>query len=281
MIGGAAIVVILIAVLGTSASLHGKPGTKSGPTSPLVPVGTTGAGTTGSSAPTESGELSPDVLAAAKASTVMIIAQDPTNPQQGSQGSGFCAFQGDWVFTNFHVVRAQVEVNGQLQDVEARLMIVINGGTPNEKVVQGKLAAIDPEHDLALIHLRGATLKPLDMGDASTLHETQNCFALGFPAVRTFDIRDDAPEVSVQRVEVESVRTDELGHIAKLQLGGTVTHGNSGGPIINADGQVVGVVREAARDEGMTQRDAQTAAGISYAIPANFVVDLKRKAESP
>ena len=80
--------------------------------------------------------------------------------------------------------------------------------------------------------------------------------------------------------EVQALRKNEQGEVVKLQLGGTATHGNSGGPVVTTAGEVVGVLSELARELEGVQRDLQHAAGISYAIPSRFIEALSQQMPS-
>src|SRR5581483_5333948 len=89
-------------------------------------------------------------------------------------------------------------------------------------------------------------------GSAAGLHETEEVFAFGYPFGERLGL-----EVSVNRTTVSSLRR-EHGKVAVVQLGGGLNPGNSGGPVADRAGAVVGV--SVAKLRG--------AQGIDFAIPA-------------
>lgn len=214
-------------------------------------------------------ELSEAVLNAAKGSTVLVRV---TGGDKHYSGSGFCAYRNDLIFTCAHVVRPIFDDNGNLEP-DASITVVMNPGTPQEDAIPGALNTVDVKHDLAVIVAHKSTLQPMTISDLSTLHETQSCWAVGFPAVAS-DIRSSYPEPSIQQVQVQKICRNDLDQINQIQFGGTVTHGNSGGPIIDAAGNVVGVVDREGRDPTQPLIDPQTAAGISIAVSSNLVKSL-------
>lgn len=121
--------------------------------------------------------------------------------------------------------------------------------------------------DLAVITLPERVVEPLQMGRTEELTETDTVYAVGFPlGVGTLTLGGALPSASVKAVSVERLqrgKVDGAEAVGVLQLGGTITHGNSGGPILNARGEVVGVVSRGAEGTGM-----------SYAIPTVFVKGL-------
>ena len=73
-------------------------------------------------------------------------------------------------------------------------------------------------------------------------------FVFGFPFGKSLAIGKDNPAISVNKASVSSIRTDKSGDIKVVQFDGNVNPGNSGGPVVDAHGQLVGVVVAKIRD---------------------------------
>jgi pSer/pThr/pTyr-binding forkhead associated (FHA) protein len=232
--------------------------------------------------------LTPEIQQKVEAATVWITTKPTPDATIGAHATGFCALAPSLIVTCRHVVLFTPEelgaeggdrspaTAGTSAVPAGEIDLVLHSRTEREKVIAGELVWVDPDRDLALIRMKEDRLEPLPLSDAERLIKTETCWAIGYPGVETRDIGSSPPEVSMQRMEFQTPRHDDSGHLARLQFGGTVTHGNSGGPIITPDGAVVGVVWRAARE--LQAQDPQQAAGISYAIPSNFVREMAEKA---
>ena len=217
-------------------------------------------------APPVNGRIAPETIALAKSATVLIVRPEG---QAYSFGSGFVSGNGHQVITNRHVVADQ---GGSVGDC----LLVFDAGTSREHKV--KVAASDIEvaqgnekfsDDLAVLNLPADADLPaaLPLGRSEDLSETDTTWVFGFPlGVGTLTLDRELPSVSVKAASIERIQRGQVdgSDAAKvLQLGSTVTHGNSGGPILNAKGEVVGVISSG--DEGT---------GMSYAIPTVWVKRL-------
>lgn len=170
-------------------------------------------------------------------------------------GSGFVIEDGSYVLTNAHVV-------SNAQSVEVKL----NSG----KVVRGEVTDVDEVTDLAIIkiHLPSGTVPPppLTFGDSNELRPGEWVVAMGSPLSLTNTITCGIVS-SIQRPSEElGIRND----MEYIQTDAAITVGNSGGPLVNLDGEVIGI-------------NTMTAApGISFAIPSstaqNFVRSANKKA---
>ena len=209
------------------------------------------------------GKLAPAALQNVKAATVLIAHRDGN---AWAMGSGFALGDARRIVTNRHVV---VNADGSV----APCRLIFDAGTPRERSVAVAASSIrvapqtqgaDFQDDLATITLDAGQSPALSPGKSEALQETDEVYVVGFPlGVQTLTLDGDLPSVSVKAVRVERLQTDKSGAVSVVQLGGSVTHGNSGGPVVNNRGEVVGVISSGVEGTGM-----------SYAIPMMWVNKL-------
>jgi S1-C subfamily serine protease len=165
-------------------------------------------------------------------------------PQQG-QGSGFIVDKQGHILTNNHVVEGA-------QTVEVTLW--------NKKKYKAKVMNIDRNHDLALLQIQDvAGLEPATLSDVSTLVVGQQVYALGnpfgFSGTMTRGIIS-----AIRSVQMPSGnRIDDA-----IQTDASVNPGNSGGPLLNSHGEVIGITTMIASNPN---GGADQSAGIGFAIP--------------
>lgn len=173
-----------------------------------------------------------------------------------STGSGFFVGRPGFVVTNAHVVGY-----GPGERPEpGRVEVVVGSGEPYERTLPAEVYGVDVPGDLALLRLPGdlALPDPLAFGRAADLAETQEVFIYGYPFGERL-----GKNISVNRSTVSSLRREE-GRLAVVQLAGGLNPGNSGGPVTNARGEVVGV-------SVAKLRGAET---IGFAIPAEAAAEF-------
>jgi len=220
----------------------------------------TGTNPTSSAEPNADGSLNAQVLRNIKAATVYIHVTSSTGGSSG-EGSGFFEKESGMIVTNAHVV--------DMLDSDApppgRIEIVFFHGTPREVRTGGSVAGVDRESDLALIQLeptnfRGPAPERLSVSSARGLHETQKVFVVGYP----YGI-ELGKEITVFSSTVSSLRKREDGTLGRVQLNGDMYPGNSGGPVVDTAGNVVGVaVAKILKTE------------INFAIPGDAVQQLNQ-----
>ncbi len=176
-------------------------------------------------------------------------------PQVGEgSGSGFVIkATGDTVLvmTNRHVV---VPEEGELPDgAKYEISVVFRSGTPQQQELPAQLLAHDDREvrDLAVLEVRGVKLPPRPIPANLTTAEadfylTMPVYALGFPRGRSIqavvgNIKDN-PAITVNPMSISSLRKDESNRLARVQLNGSAIEGNSGGPLVDAKGRLVGVL---------------------------------------
>lgn len=184
----------------------------------------------------------------AKAATVLV-----ESGLGRSFGSGFCIGRDGYVLTNYHVI----------DDAVRDFRVVLHPGEPGQEVVEARAVRQDRNMDLALLLLSGVKgpLVPLEMGDTTRLVETAPLTAFGFPFGKSLAVARDAyPSVSVNTGKVTSLRRSADGALREIQMDALVNPGNSGGPVLDEKGKVVGITV-----------GGIPGSGVNFAIPVDLV----------
>lgn len=174
----------------------------------------------------------------------------PPAPQQ-ALGSGFVLDKAGHIVTAYHVIEGgdQIDVSFSNQDT-----------------LEAKLVGSDPSTDLAVVRVEASSrgLTPLQLGDSDTVRVGDPVVAIGNPF--GLDRTATAGIVSaVQERTITAPNGSPIDHV--IQTDAPINRGNSGGPLLNAAGEVIGV-----NSQISTGGDAEIGDdGIGFAVPANTV----------
>ena len=170
------------------------------------------------------------------------IADDPGAPREGS-GSGFFIDSSGYLLTNFHVI-----------DGADRLTVTLGDG----RSFRAELAGVDPAIDIALLKIPATEHLPVAvLGNSDSLRPGQWVCAIGNPLGYVHS-------VTVGVISFLGRKLFDPSLDAYIQTDAAISLGNSGGPLIDAQGHVVGIT---------TAISAQ-AANIGFAIPINQVIPV-------
>jgi hypothetical protein len=123
-------------------------------------------------------------------------------------------------------------------------------------VLGAEVLGVDRSTDLAVLRVSGPNLpQPLQVTSAKDLVETQDVFVFGFPFGS-----DLGRNITVSKSSVSSLRKDAGGILHQVQVNGGMHPGNSGGPVVDAEGHVVGVAVSQVRNSQ-----------INFAVPGDYV----------
>ncbi len=205
-----------------------------------------------------SGALERTVLDRVKKATVYIRV---TRPDGLSSGSGFLEEGSKMVMTNAHVLGMLTPTAAPPRKIE----LIFNSGLPNEQIYDGVIVGVDRQSDLAIVRMGdyrpGDPLpEPLKVVTARGLFETQRVYIFGFPFGEKV-----GKNITVSESSISSLRTGAGGHVEKVQVNGGMQPGNSGGPVVDDKGNVVGVAVSII-----------TATNLNFAIPGESVHSLLR-----
>ena len=179
--------------------------------------------------------------------------------QGGGLGSGFVFDTNGNIVTNFHVIEGATDLEVDFQSgLKTRATVV----------------ATDLDSDLAVIKVNvpAAELKPLTMGDSDKVQVGQQVIALGNPFGLTGTMTLGI--VSAKGRTLDSMRQSQSGSYFSsgdiIQTDASINPGNSGGPLLNLQGQVIGINR-AIRTTGTSATGDPVNSGIGFTVPINIV----------
>ena len=171
---------------------------------------------------------------------------DQRGPEAGTIGSGFIIDAEGYILTSAHVVTDADEILVKLTDM---------------REIKARLIGVDRPTDIALLKIEAKDLTVLPMGDSGKLQVGEWVMAIGSPF--GFDSSVTVGVVSA----IGRILPDEQ-YVPFIQTDVPVNPGNSGGPLINMQGNVVGINAQIFSRSGGYM-------GISFAIPINLAIEVK------
>jgi S1-C subfamily serine protease len=199
-----------------------------------------------------------DIYAGAKGGVIQVLATSVVsdNPFFGSQpsralGSGFVIDKAGHVVTNYHVIEGASKVE-----------VRFSGNDEMPATVIGR----DPSTDIAVLRIKraqGRALTPLELGNSDVVQVGDAVVAIGNP----FGLERTVTAGIVSALQREITAPNGFAIDRVIQTDAAINHGNSGGPLLNADGRVIGVNSQIETESGGN-------VGIGFAVPINTVKDV-------
>jgi len=177
----------------------------------------------------------------------------PSQQQQQSLGSGFVIDKTGHIVTNYHVVQGAKKIN-----------VSFSNGASTKATIVG----VDPSSDIAVLKVGASSraLTPLPLGNSDEMRVGDPVVAIGNPF--GLDRTVTAGIVSAIQRAITAPNGYTIDHV--IQTDAAINHGNSGGPLLNRRGQVIGV--NAQIETGSSGNGGNV--GVGFAIPSNTVKNV-------
>ena len=172
-------------------------------------------------------------------------------PQETSaSGSGFVIDKAGHIITNYHVIEGAREIQ-----------VNFSG---NDRM-DAKVIGSDPSTDIAVLQIdaQARALTPLPLGDSDSVSVGDAVIAIGNP----FSLERTVTAGIVSALQRRITAPDGFAIDEVIQTDAAINHGNSGGPLLNANGEVIGVNAQIESETGGN-------VGIGFAIPINTVKEV-------
>ncbi len=174
------------------------------------------------------------------------------NSSSAVSGTGFIVSEDGYILTNFHVIELAAQSG---KDVN----VILHDGTRYTAAIVG----YEKYNDVAVLKIDANGLHPVSFGNSDTIAVGEQVYAVGNP-LGELDFSMSTGYVSALD---RAITSDESGvAINMFQIDAAVNSGNSGGPVYNAAGEVVGIVTAKYASTGVE--------GLGFAIPINDAVKI-------
>lgn len=209
--------------------------------------------------PASSGSMSASDIYAAACQQVVGITTELTyqnffgqTSSQAVSGSGFIITEDGYILTNYHVISYAAQGNYDIT------VMTYDGTSYTAKIV-----GVDASNDIAVLKIDATGLTPVSFGDSDEMSVGDTVYAVGNPLGELQFTMTTGHVSALDR----TITTDEGSvPINMFQIDAAVNSGNSGGPVYNDAGQVIGIVTAKYSSSGVE--------GLGFAIPINDAVNL-------
>jgi serine protease Do len=163
----------------------------------------------------------------------------------------------------------------QYTGVKKVLKVILPGGDVLDSEVKSYGAPINEGKDVAVLKIEGKNLPTLPLGNSDNIQNQDNIWVIGYPAAADSDLLSpDSSLVSSMnagQISATSKKTEQGSPV--IQINAAATHGNSGGPVINEKGEIIGLLTF--RGDTVNGQEVQ---GFNFAVPVNTVKEFVNQA---
>ena len=185
--------------------------------------------------------------------------QQPSTYSATGTGTGVVITDNGYIVTNAHVIYDSEHGGGEAESVS----VILN----DEKSYDAEIVGYDTDCDIAVLKIKAEGLTAAEFGDSDKIRLGESVIAIGNPL--GFDLMDTVTGGMISGINRNITINDKP--MTLLQTDAAINSGNSGGPLINKYGQVIGI--NSSKMSSTTHGEASIE-GIGFAIPSNEVSSI-------
>ena len=194
-----------------------------------------------------------------------VVAIKAVTSEGEDEGTGIVLNEQGLILTNDHVIKGATG-------------LTVDASGSSKKTTSATLVGEEANQDLALIKVdpSGLGLKPLALASSSSAKVGDTVYAIGTP----YGLEETFTKGIVSALNREIAAPDGAKITGAIQTDAALNPGNSGGPLLDEQGEVIGVNSQIASDAAQTEGSQPGSTGVGFAISSNTVASVVKKIEA-
>ncbi len=194
-----------------------------------------------------------------------VVAIKAVTAEGEDEGTGIVLNENGLILTNDHVIKGATS-------------LTVDASGSSKKTTSAKIVGEEANQDLTLIEVNpsGLELKPLALASSSSVQVGDTVYAIGTP----YGLEETFTKGIVSALNREISAPDGSKITGAIQTDAALNPGNSGGPLLDEQGKVIGVNSQIASDAARTEGSQPGSTGVGFAISSNTVASVVKKIET-
>jgi putative serine protease PepD len=194
-----------------------------------------------------------------------VVAIKAVTSEGEDEGTGIVLNDKGLILTNDHVIKGATS-------------LTVDASGSSQKTTSAKIAGVEANQDLALIEVDPSSLglTPLTLASSSSLKVGDTVYAIGTP----YGLEETFTKGIVSALSREIAAPDGAKIPGAIQTDAALNPGNSGGPLLDEQGEVIGVNSQIASDAAQAEGSQPGSTGVGFAISSNTVAAAVKKIEA-
>ena len=194
-----------------------------------------------------------------------VVAIKAVTAEGEDEGTGIVLNEQGLILTNDHVIKGATSLS-------------VDASGSSKKTTSATIVGEEANQDLALIKVdpSGLELKPLTLASSSSVQVGDTVYAIGTP----YGLEETFTKGIVSALNREIAAPDGSKISGAIQTDAALNPGNSGGPLLDEQGEVIGVNSQIASDAAQTEGSQPGSTGVGFAISSNTVATVVKKIEA-